>query len=212
MSLDTILDPATIKSIENSGKLVFHSVGDTGGVNTPTYIEGVSRFMELDMAFSKRPDRPSFFYHLGDVVYYDGESANYWPEFYEPYLNYHAPIVAIPGNHDGDVNPVTGESSLQAFVRNFCAQSATISPDNLDAPRRTMTQPNVFWTMSPVGDDHRHVQQLSGRRPNQRHSTVVVHFRAQSGRPFHTDNSCHPSSDLFSLWPTSRQHAPEGFA
>jgi predicted phosphodiesterase len=148
MSLDTILDPATIKSIENSGKLVFHSVGDTGGVNTPTYIEGVSRFMELDMAFAKRPDRPSFFYHLGDVVYYDGESANYWPEFYEPYLNYHAPIVAIPGNHDGDVNPVTGESSLQAFVRNFCAQSATVSPDNLDAPRRTMTQPNVFWTMN----------------------------------------------------------------
>ena len=148
MSLDTMLDPATIKSIENSGKLVFHSVGDTGGVNTPTYIEGVSRFMELDMAFSKRPDRPSFFYHLGDVVYYDGESANYWPEFYEPYLNYHAPIVAIPGNHDGDVNPTTGESSLQAFVRNFCAQSATISSDNLDAPRRTMTQPNVFWTMN----------------------------------------------------------------
>src|SRR6516162_7877452 len=60
MSLDTMLDPATIRSIENSGKLVFHSVGDTGGVNTPTYIEGVSRFMELDMAFSKRPDRPRF--------------------------------------------------------------------------------------------------------------------------------------------------------
>src|SRR5262245_39294052 len=31
LSLDTILDPATLKSIESSGKLVFHSVGDTGG-------------------------------------------------------------------------------------------------------------------------------------------------------------------------------------
>ena len=99
MSLDAILDPATLKSITNSGKLVFHSVGDTGGVNTPTYIEGVARFMECDIEYNQPPDRPSFFYHLGDVVYYDGESANYWPEFYEPYLNYHAPIVAIPGNH-----------------------------------------------------------------------------------------------------------------
>jgi hypothetical protein len=85
---------------------------------------------------------------LGDVVYYDGESANYWPEFYEPYLNYDAPIVAIPGNHDGDVNPTTKETSLQAFARNFCAQSAIVSPDNLEAPRRTMTQPNVFWTLN----------------------------------------------------------------
>jgi hypothetical protein len=148
MSLDIILDAATIKNIETSGKLVFHAVGDTGGVNTPTYIEGVSRFMECDLEYLETPDRPSFFYHLGDVVYYDGESANYWPEFYEPYMNYNAPIVAIPGNHDGDVNPATGETSLAAFVRNFCAQSAILSPDNRDAPRRTMTQPNVFWTLN----------------------------------------------------------------
>jgi hypothetical protein len=148
MNLDTVLDAATLKSITDSGKLVFHSVGDTGGVNTPTYIEGVSRFMECDIDYGAPPDRPSFFYHLGDVVYYDGESANYWPEFYEPYLNYRAPIVAIPGNHDGDVNPATGEASLAAFVRNFCAQSAIISPDNRDSPRRTMTQPNVFWTLN----------------------------------------------------------------
>jgi predicted phosphodiesterase len=148
MSLDSILDPQTIQSIKDNEKLVFHSVGDTGGVNTPTYIEAVTRFMECDFTFTEPPDRPSLFYHLGDVVYYDGEGANYWPEFYEPYLNYAAPIVAIPGNHDGDVNPSTGEFSLQAFVRNFCSQSSVISPDNLEAPRRTMTQPNVFWTLN----------------------------------------------------------------
>lgn len=148
LSLDTILDAATLQGIEKNDTLVFHSVGDTGGVNTPTYIEAVSRFMECDIDYGQPPDRPSFFYHLGDVVYYDGESANYWPEFYEPYLNYRAPIVAIPGNHDGDVNPATGESSLAAFDRNFCAQSAVLSPDNRESPRRTMTQPNVFWTLN----------------------------------------------------------------
>jgi acid phosphatase type 7 len=148
INLDSILDPETLKGIQASGKLVFHAVGDTGGVNTPTYIEGVARFMSCDIDYGTPPTRPSFFYHLGDVVYYDGESANYWPEFYEPYLNYHAPIVAIPGNHDGDVNPTTGEASLAAFVRNFCAQSAILSPDNRDSPRRTMTQPNVFWTLN----------------------------------------------------------------
>lgn len=149
MNLDAIIDAQTMATIEQSGKLVFHSVGDTGGVNTPTYIDGVTRFMECDITHTdKLADRPSFFYHLGDVVYYDGESANYWPEFYEPYMQYPAPIVAIPGNHDGDVNPSTGETSLQGFLRNFCSQSAVTSPDNRDAPRRTMTQPNVFWTFN----------------------------------------------------------------
>ena len=149
MNLDSIIDADTVKAIEKSGQLVFHAVGDTGGVNTSTYIDGVTRFMECDFAYAPAPpDRPAFFYHLGDVVYYDGESANYWPEFYEPYTHYPAPIVAIPGNHDGDVNPTTGETSLEAFVRNFCAQSAVISPDNRDSPRRTMTQPNVFWTLN----------------------------------------------------------------
>jgi acid phosphatase type 7 len=148
INLQSILDPGTLRQIVDADQLVFHSVGDTGGVTTPTYIDGVAYFMECDMNLMNPPDRPSFFYHLGDVVYYAGESANYWPEFYEPYLNYNAPIVAIPGNHDGDVNPATKETSLQAFVRNFCAQSAVISPDNLEAPRRTMTQPNVFWTLN----------------------------------------------------------------
>ncbi len=149
MNLDAIIHQDMMTTIEQSGKLVFHSVGDTGGVTTSTYIDGVTRFMECDFTGVPDPaDRPSFFYHLGDVVYYDGEGANYWPEFYEPYLIYPAPIVAIPGNHDGDVNPATGETSLQAFVRNFCSQSAVISPDNRDAPRRTMTQPNVFWTLN----------------------------------------------------------------
>lgn len=148
MNLNAILDPATIQSISSAKKLVFHAVGDTGGVNTPTYIEAVAQAMENDLMLLDGAARPSFFYHLGDVVYYDGESANYWPEFYEPYLNYHAPIVAIPGNHDGDVNPATGEASLAGFVRNFCAQSAVISPDNRDSPRRTMTQPNVYWTLN----------------------------------------------------------------
>jgi len=36
LSLENILTPETMASINDSGTLVFHSVGDTGGVNTPT--------------------------------------------------------------------------------------------------------------------------------------------------------------------------------
>ncbi len=48
LDLATILAPESIASINQSGKLVFHAVGDTGGVNTPTQIENVETYMESD--------------------------------------------------------------------------------------------------------------------------------------------------------------------
>jgi hypothetical protein len=146
MSLESVLSPQSIASIVNSGTMVFHSVGDTGGVNTPTQIENVAKYMESDFA-GNVTTHPSFFYHLGDVVYYDGELPNYYPEFYEPYMTYPGPIVAIPGNHDGDIDPQTGERSLEGFVRNFCSQTPAHTPEGKDAPRTAMTQPNVYWTL-----------------------------------------------------------------
>jgi len=147
LSLDSILSADAMNSIETSGTMVFHSVGDTGGVNTPSQIENVASYMEMEFGTPDVTMHPSFFYHLGDVVYYDGELDNYYPEFYEPYMNYPAPIMAIPGNHDGDVDPQTGESSLEGFVRNFCSQAPTHTPEGHDAPRTTMTQPYVYWTL-----------------------------------------------------------------
>jgi 3',5'-cyclic AMP phosphodiesterase CpdA len=107
--------------------------------------------MNMDRAF-EAPDpasRPSFFYHLGDVVYYYGQAEEYYPQFYEPYIHYPAPIFAIPGNHDGDLppQPARGGRSLDAFVRNFCADAPGITPEAKDIPRDAMTQPNVYWTL-----------------------------------------------------------------
>jgi len=147
LQLAGILSAAAIQRIEQKGRMVFHSVGDTGGVNTPTYIEQVASYMESDFGNADPSLRPSFYYHLGDVVYYDGEAPNYYPEFYEPYNTYPAPIFAIPGNHDGDINPQLGGTSLEAFVRNFCAVRPAHSPDAGDSRRDTMTQPNVHWTL-----------------------------------------------------------------
>jgi acid phosphatase type 7 len=153
MDLSTILTAAEIAQIEQSGRMVFHSVGDTGGVNTTTYQQQVATFMELDIqpGIPGRP-APSFFYHLGDVVYYDGEIINYFWEFYEPYLHYPGPIVAIPGNHDGDIDPNDQfhqpSDSLKGFVRNFCAQAPIHLSEASDAPRDAMTQPNVYWTLT----------------------------------------------------------------
>ncbi len=147
LSLDTVLSDEAMATINSAGTMVFHSVGDTGGVNTPSQIENVASYMVKDFAGSDVTAHPSFFYHLGDVVYYDGETPNYFPEFYEPYINYQAPILAIPGNHDGDINAQYPETSLAAFVRNFCSQVPVITPEAKDSNRHAMTQPNVYWSL-----------------------------------------------------------------
>jgi hypothetical protein len=70
------VSPEAMASTTNSGKLVFQAVGDTGGVNTPTQIDNGATYMESDFSSADVTAHPSFFYHLGDVVYYDGELAN----------------------------------------------------------------------------------------------------------------------------------------
>jgi hypothetical protein len=133
-------------SIEQAGKIVFHTVGDTGGVKQPEFQEAVANAMVQDLQVA-RDDRPSFLYLLGDLIYFDGEASQYGPQFYQPYAHYSNPIFAIPGNHDGIVAAGSAAPSLSAFLMNFCARRSVPAPQNPAGIRKTMTQPNVYWTL-----------------------------------------------------------------
>jgi hypothetical protein len=145
MDLSQILHPDAMAAVTSSGRLVFHCVGDTGGVVSANAQQIVANHMQADLASA---DPPRLFYHLGDVVYFYGEHTNYYAQFYEPYSLYGAPIVAIPGNHDGDIPPHTQAVSLEAFDENFCASQAHHTEEAGDNTRDAMTQPNVYWTLT----------------------------------------------------------------
>ena len=148
LKLEDVLGADVVQRIDSEGKLVFHVAGDTGGVKAPQAQQIVSMHMENDLSSA---DPPAFFYHLGDVVYYNGESTQYYPQFYEPYEQYGAPILAIPGNHDGDPLDPLVEPSLSAFMANFCAPYAHLLPEAQEVQRDAMTQPNAYWTLvTPV--------------------------------------------------------------
>jgi hypothetical protein len=153
LALDSLLAADQLQAIIASGKMVLHVAGDTGGVKAPQAQQIVANHMVDDFAAPDLASRPALFYHLGDVVYYYGEAREYYPQFYEPYAHYPAPIVAIPGNHDGDIappdptNPSPPAASLDAFARNFCAAAPAITPEAGDVARDAMTQPNVYFTL-----------------------------------------------------------------
>jgi acid phosphatase type 7 len=151
LDLADVIGKPSAKAIEDSGTLVFHTVGDTGFHHEPQYQLNVAEAMERDFA-STSP--PAFFYHLGDIVYLFGQRAHYYEQFYEPYIHYPAPILAIPGNHDGAVTPENEAkepaetTSLEGFLANFCAPPGTHTSEAQEAPRLAMTQPNVYWTLT----------------------------------------------------------------
>lgn len=140
-----------VQGIQDAGKIVFHSAGDTGASNEGKYGHelSVADQMTADCQNADDANRPAFLYHLGDVVYDFGESAYYYDQFYDPYRNYPAPIFAIPGNHDSFVVPGTlaGSEPLRVFARNFCAKTPTITPEARSLHRTAMTQPGVYFTL-----------------------------------------------------------------
>jgi len=133
-------------AITAAGQIVFHSVGDTGSVTGPATQSLVADKMVTDFDEANTADIPSFFFHLGDMVYYFGEPTYYYDQFYEPYRDYPAPILAIAGNHDGVVYANETLTSLQGYLANFCTPTPVHNPDAAGLDRTTMIQPAVYFT------------------------------------------------------------------
>ena len=138
---------AKVAAITNAKQIVFHAAGDTGPTNGPKTVQEVADKMCGDMQEANAADIPSFFYHLGDVVYNFGEDAYYYDQFFDPFRDYNAPIVAIPGNHDGEVYAGDPSGSLQAFQKVFCSSGFVRLPEAGGLSRTSMIQPGVYFAL-----------------------------------------------------------------
>jgi Calcineurin-like phosphoesterase len=138
---------AKIAALEQAGQIVFHAVGDTGSVKGPSSQSLVADKMVSDFTEDDPADVPTFFFHIGDVVYNFGEAQYYYDQFYDPYRDYPAPIIAIPGNHDGEIYAGDPRPTLDAFLRNFCSASPEHTPEGTGLVRTSMIAPGVFFTL-----------------------------------------------------------------
>jgi acid phosphatase type 7 len=146
LDLKDIIPEADYQTIVKQKKLTFHLNGDMGGIEYAVPQELVAKGMEAD--FDSKADaseNPAFLYIVGDCVYFNGEVTQYYAQFYQPYEFYDGPIFAVPGNHDGENVPP--QTTLDGFLRNFCAPQAVKMPESQDSPRTAMIQPNVYWTL-----------------------------------------------------------------
>jgi hypothetical protein len=140
---------AAIATIKQRGQIVFHSTGDCGSTRGPKTQNEVTDKMIGDFLESDPMEIPQFCFLLGDIVYSFGEAEYYYDQFYEPYRNYHAPVLAAAGNHDGMISPLAHAKSLEAYLRNFCADAGagfTVTPEAGGLSRTAQIQPGVFFT------------------------------------------------------------------
>jgi 3',5'-cyclic AMP phosphodiesterase CpdA len=148
MALQDVLGQAVTQQITAADSITFHCVGDSGGIKEPSKQFAVADAMTADLANKDYASgRPAFFYHLGDVVYYLGQELYYYDQFYDPYRDYDAPIIAIPGNHDGMISSSLKLKTLQGFLENFCTKTPGHNPEAQGHARTTMTQPGVYFTL-----------------------------------------------------------------
>ncbi len=138
-----------VNAITRAGQIVFHATGDCGSTRGPKTQNEVTDKMIGDFNEANPIEIPQFCLLLGDIVYSFGEPEYYYDQFYEPYRNYHAPILAAAGNHDGMISPLAHATSLAAYLRNFCSDPAggyAVTPEAGGLSRTAQIQPGVFFT------------------------------------------------------------------
>jgi Calcineurin-like phosphoesterase len=141
MTLSDVIGQAGADAVAATNQITIHIAGDTGVPETDheTNQVIVTDEMAKDYAPAKPGLCPAFFLHLGDVIYGSSPDA-YLSQFYRPYMHYPGKIVAIPGNHDGDL-----DTKFADFQKYFCAPSQSIPPIAGSIFRQTMNQPGVYW-------------------------------------------------------------------
>ncbi|HLK17015.1 MAG TPA: metallophosphoesterase [Fimbriimonadaceae bacterium] len=134
-------------AIKKAGSMTFHVMGDTGGVQ-----DGEFQGFVADALVADVPNSGALFcYHVGDVVYFTGLHDDYYAQFYEAYSHYQPPIFSIPGNHDGEVDDASIQTSLDGWVDYFMQPNPDVDPISKDAPRVGLNLPNPYWTLvTPV--------------------------------------------------------------
>jgi hypothetical protein len=152
MMLAEVIGVAGVTEVEQAGKLLFHAVGDTG-TNGSEIQKTIADAMTADYNTAQPEESPAFFFHLGDVDYYKNTDEGYHEQFYEAYRTYPGKIIAIPGNHDGELFKYDGTSTgqtetLAEFQKNFCQPKTGIPSAAGTIYREMISQPGVYWYLN----------------------------------------------------------------
>ncbi len=143
-SLRDVIGADGANAIAQAGRIRLHATGDTG-LPKQDMQEPIAEAMATDFQPDDLVGSPAYFLHLGDVIYFNNTDPGYLEQFYQPYKHYPGKIIAIAGNHDGEVRGGNQSATLVAFLKNFCPPQPTVHAAAGTILREMVAQPGVYW-------------------------------------------------------------------
>lgn len=128
--------------------LPLHVIGDDGGIVTEVDQAAVMSSIIADLG---GPFPALFQQHVGDRVYYNGDPAQFVPQFYEPRQQLHCPVLGPAGNHDWDNSDGVSGSGTASWMANFCTPGGAVPPpcdQDLEYGRKTTPLPFCDYTLT----------------------------------------------------------------
>ena len=132
------------KRLTANGHVVFHAVGDTGSTRGPENQNLVSDKMVNDFTDTDQ-GQPSFFLHLGDVIYSFGEAKYYYDQFYEPYRTTRRRSSPLPATTTAWLRQARRHDA-GGFPGKFCASDFEVTSEAGGLSRTAQIQPGVFFS------------------------------------------------------------------
>jgi hypothetical protein len=139
--------PTTSKAIDwitNNKQIVFHSLGDCGSTRGPATQNLVVDKMLADFNEASDIEVPQFHMLLGDIVYSFGEVKYYYDQFYDPYRDYPAPILAAAGNTTEWWRPKRARNRSMASCETSAPRISSSCPKPAASPARLRSSPGSF--------------------------------------------------------------------
>jgi hypothetical protein len=151
MQLAELVGAAEVAAIEKQGQIQFQAIGDTG-VGMHSQQPAIVAAMSKEINVNKPALGATFLLILGDIIYGNNKRTLYSARFYEPAMAYLSPapgfngiILAIPGNHDGEVRVADDQPTLSAYWENFCALPGARAPLAESLNVVMPNQPGAYW-------------------------------------------------------------------
>lgn len=139
-----VVTPDKVGITDPGATLSFLFCADWGGIEDPGPQKAVVA------AMTERLPGPAFLFIGGDVVYFNCDP-DQWPlQFYQPLAHLPIPVVAIPGNHDGDPTDGVPGAGISSFMANLCTPVPVVPPGDPhdEFGRDTQTQPSHDWGLA----------------------------------------------------------------
>jgi hypothetical protein len=141
-----VVTPGSVGVKDQGDGISFILIGDCGPIEDVNPQKAVSKAIQAAIA-----EDPSiaFVCIAGDGVYFNGDPAQFMPQFWQAWAEVNRPFLMWTGNHDLDPTDGVPGAGIASWMANWCTPSPVLPPGDPQGEfnRDTQTLPYCYWAI-----------------------------------------------------------------